>query len=155
MLMSQNFYTNVSKIWKLCGAISSPVSDLSLWNLASLLIQGHLSSSVSEFSSTSLRWKVAKNLWKGLFLISFTGEILPETSPKWNKPEGCSFTFYYILQMCSVQVSANLLPSEIMKITTQEFLPGWHHSLGKTLWDLLSLMSLYLEQTQGSISCTE
>ena len=60
-----------------------------------------------------------------------------------------------ILQVCSVQVSANLLPSEIMKITTQEFLPGWHHSLGKTLWDLLSSMSLYLEQTQGSISYTE
>ena len=155
MFMSQNFYTNVCKIWKLCMAISSPVSDLSLWNLARSLIQGHLSSSVSEFSSTNLRWKVAKNLWKGLFLISFTGAILPETSPKWNETEGCSFTFYNILQVCSVQASANLLPSEIMKITTQEFLPGWHHSLGKTLWDLLSSMSLYLEQTQGSISYTE
>ena len=115
------------------------------------------SSSVSKFSSPSLRWKVSKNLWKGLFLISilrvkFCRRHLPN---EMKQKVVLSHFIIIILQVCSVQVSANLLPSEIMKITTQEFLPGWHHSLGKTLWDLLSLMSLYLEQTQGSISCTE
>ena len=142
---------------KLYRVISSLVSDLSLWNLASYLI---LRPSFPQRQwifvySISLRWNVAKNLWKGerylpnktklkVVLSHFTilyrcvqTKCLQIYCQAWlwnyNSAEGCSFTFYNILQVYSLQVSANLLPSEIMKITTQEFLPGWHHLLGKTL----------------------
>ena len=89
-----------------------------------------------DISQMKQNWRLFFHMlqyYTGVFSPSVCKFIAKHDYENYNSAEGCSFTFYNILQVYSLQVSANLLPSEIMKITTQEFLPEWHHLLGKTL----------------------